>query len=282
MAEFSMTRRMRAPIRRVFQAWSNPRDLERWSWGSMGIDCRAEVDFRVGGKLLVSTARPDGARWSFSGEYLQIVPNRRVVHSLAWQAPMGYEPVEERLSVKFADDGGATTVEFRHRGELDEASLKEHGRGWVDVLDALQRLVEREPTAALDGLTVDHLRQVALPARDLERSVAFYRDLLGLDFVAKYPPGLAFFRLGRTRLLLERSDKAPAVGAVLYFEVADIGAAHDELRERGVAFDSAPHLIFRDDAGTFGAPGGEEWMAFFKDPDGNVLALASRTSAKQT
>ena len=73
---------------------------------------------------------------------------------------------------------------------------------------------------------------------------------------------------------------APAVGAVLYFEVADIGAAHDELTDRGVAFDSAPHLIFRDDAGTFGAPGGEEWMAFFKDPDGNVLALASRTSAK--
>jgi methylmalonyl-CoA/ethylmalonyl-CoA epimerase len=46
-----------------------------------------------------------------------------------------------------------------------------------------------------------------------------------------------------------------------------------------VEFDSAPHLIYRDGDGTFGPVGGEEWMAFFKDPDGNVLALASRIPA---
>jgi uncharacterized protein YndB with AHSA1/START domain len=146
MAEFAITLRFRAPVRRVFRAWQDPRDLERWAWGSVGVDCRAEVDFRVGGKHSVSTARPDGARWSFSGEYVEIVPNRKIVHTLAWQAPMGYEPVEERLSVKFADDDGATTVEFRHRGDLSKASLAEHGRGWVDVLDALQRLVEGDAT----------------------------------------------------------------------------------------------------------------------------------------
>jgi methylmalonyl-CoA/ethylmalonyl-CoA epimerase len=279
MAEFSVTRRFRAPIRRVFRAWSDPRDLKRWSWGTMGAQCKADVDFRVGGKLLVSTARPNGERWSFSGEYVEIVPGKKIVHTLAWQAPMGYEPVDERISARFADEGGETTLLFRHRGELSEASLAEHGRGWNDVLDVLQRLVESDPGSADDGLTIDRLRQVALPVKDLDRSIAFYRDALGLDFVAKYPPGLAFFRLGRTRLLLERSDKAPAVGAVLYFEVADIHAAHSQLVAKDVAFDGEPRRIFRDESGTFGPPGGEEWMAFFKDPDGNALALASRTAA---
>jgi hypothetical protein len=44
---------------------------------------------------------------------------------------------------------------------------------------------------------------------------------------------------------------------------------------RGVTFDSGPHLIHRDDDGTFGRVGAETWMAFFKDPDGNVLALSA-------
>jgi len=274
-----MTRRMRAPLARVFRAWREPRDLERWAWGSLGADCRAEADFRVGGALVVSTARPDGARWSFSGEYVEIVPEKKIVHTLRWQAPMGYEPVDERISVRFATDGDATSVLFRHRGDLSEESLREHGRGWNDVLDALQRLVESDAGATKGGPTIDRLRQVALPVTDLDRATAFYRDVLGLDFVATYPPGLAFFRLGRTRLLLERSSRAPAVGAVLYFEVADIAAAHAALVAKDVAFDAAPHRIFRDAAGVFGAAGGEEWMAFFKDPDGNVLALASRVTA---
>jgi methylmalonyl-CoA/ethylmalonyl-CoA epimerase len=101
-----------------------------------------------------------------------------------------------------------------------------------------------------------------------------------MEFIAQYdPPGLAFFRLGPTRLLLEHSATARASEAVLYFEVPDIDAAYASLTANGVKFDSAPHLIFRDEKGTFGVAGGEEWMAFFKDPDGNVLALASRVAA---
>jgi catechol 2,3-dioxygenase-like lactoylglutathione lyase family enzyme len=127
------------------------------------------------------------------------------------------------------------------------------------------------------SLALGPLQQVALPCADLARSVAFYRDLLGLRFIAQFdPPGLAFFALGELRLLLDRSDASKPGGSVLYFRVADIAAAHAELSTRGVAFDQPPHAIFADEAGTFGAAGETEWMAFFRDPDGNVLALASR------
>jgi catechol 2,3-dioxygenase-like lactoylglutathione lyase family enzyme len=63
---------------------------------------------------------------------------------------------------------------------------------------------------------------------------------------------------------------------VLYFEVADIDQVYATLKERGIEFLSAPHLIFPDEKGTFGPAGEEEWMAFFRDPDGNVLALSAR------
>ena len=117
------------------------------------------------------------------------------------------------------------------------------------------------------------LHQVAQKAGDLGRSIEFYRDVLGLELIASFePPGLAFFRLGDTRLMLEGS----APSATLYLRVDDIEATFDELRGRGVAFEDEPHVIFRDDEGRFGAAGQEEWMTFFRDPDGNLLALASR------
>jgi methylmalonyl-CoA/ethylmalonyl-CoA epimerase len=128
-----------------------------------------------------------------------------------------------------------------------------------------------------DDPAIQSLHQVAQRTTDLDRSIAFYRDVLGLRFIAGFdPPGLAFFDLGTTRLLLE----ADAPSAILYLGVPDIGAAHECLDARGVVFDGAPHLLHRDDAGQFGNAGEEEWIAFFRDPDDNVVALIERRSAQ--
>lgn len=89
-------------------------------------------------------------------------------------------------------------------------------------------------------------------------------------------PGLAFFQLGGVRLLLEHSHAPKPGDSVLYFRVPTSQDGFQTLRSRGVTFDSAPQLIHRDDAGSFGPAGAEEWMAFFRDPDGNRLALAAR------
>ena len=127
------------------------------------------------------------------------------------------------------------------------------------------------------GFAFSGLHQVALEVTDLARALDFYGRVLGAERIASFdPPGLAFFRLGSVRLLLERAEEARPGGGVLYLEVGDIDEAHAVLQERGVAFTSPPHLIHRDEEGDFGAPGEEEWMAFFADPDGNTLALASR------
>jgi catechol 2,3-dioxygenase-like lactoylglutathione lyase family enzyme len=124
-------------------------------------------------------------------------------------------------------------------------------------------------------MEITSLRQIGLPARDLDRAVEYYRAVLGLPFVARYG-ALAFFDLDGVRLLLEAGEDPTARAGVIYLEVDDIEAAHAALVGRGVSFQSAPHLVFRDDQGTFGPVGEEEWMAFFVDSEGNQLALSSR------
>jgi len=122
--------------------------------------------------------------------------------------------------------------------------------------------------------TLDKLHQVALTATNLDHAVEFYRDVLGLKFIARFdPPGLAFFQLsGGARLLLSTT----ASHASLYFLVEDIDAAVRDLKKRGVSFLHPPTMIHRDDAGNFGKRGNEEWMAFFKDPSGNLLGLVNK------
>jgi catechol 2,3-dioxygenase-like lactoylglutathione lyase family enzyme len=126
-------------------------------------------------------------------------------------------------------------------------------------------------------MVITGLRQIGLPAHDLDRAVAFYRDTLGLPFVARFGT-LAFFDAGGVRILLEAAEESDQVqgAGVLYLAVDDIDGQHAELAARGIQFQSAPHAIFVDEQGTFGAAGETELMAFFRDSEGNQLALASR------
>lgn len=117
------------------------------------------------------------------------------------------------------------------------------------------------------------LHQVAQHAEDLDRAVAFYTGVLSGELIARFDPlGLAFLRIGDARLLLEHG----APSALIYLRVDDIRIAATSLAERGVTIESPPHRIHIDTDGAFGEPGWEEWMAFIKDSEGNLLGLASR------
>lgn len=111
--------------------------------------------------------------------------------------------------------------------------------------------------------------QVSRIVSDIDASVAWYRDVLGLTHLHTYGD-LAFFDCGGMRLFLTQRHEAAEEESVLYFRVDDIEAAHKELTERGVVFIDAPHIIHGHEDGT------QEWMAFFSDPEGRLLALMSQ------
>jgi methylmalonyl-CoA/ethylmalonyl-CoA epimerase len=115
---------------------------------------------------------------------------------------------------------------------------------------------------------VSGVGQLAIPVADLERSLQFYRDVLGLRFLFQAPPGLAFLDCGGVRLMLSRAqeDEATPPAGVVYYRVSDLNAAYEALRQRGAKFVDEPHLIAR-------MSDHELWMVFLRDPDGHLLGL---------
>ncbi|MBO0845931.1 MAG: VOC family protein [Nocardioides sp.] len=113
------------------------------------------------------------------------------------------------------------------------------------------------------------LVQVALRATDLDRAAAFWSDLLGTSPTGRFePPGLLFFDLDGTRLLLD--GNAPS--SMLYLEVPDLAEAVERLRDR-VEVVTEPHPIFTHDDDMLGPAGTTEWQAFVRDPEGNLVGL---------
>ena len=116
--------------------------------------------------------------------------------------------------------------------------------------------------------TLGSIGQIAYTVSDVSRSVAFYRDALGLKLLFEAPPGLAFFECAGIRLMLSKpeGDFKPGSSSVMYFKVSDIEGTQAAMKHRGVPFVDEPHFIAK-------MPDHDLWMCFFKDPDGHTFAL---------
>lgn len=109
--------------------------------------------------------------------------------------------------------------------------------------------------------------QISVHVHDLPRSVAFYRDSLGMKFLFEVPR-MAFFDAGGVRLLLGLPENAELdhPSSILYFKVPDIQGAAAALKARGVLFVGEPALVAR-------MADHDLWLAEFRDSEGNILAL---------
>jgi methylmalonyl-CoA/ethylmalonyl-CoA epimerase len=119
-------------------------------------------------------------------------------------------------------------------------------------------------------MNIAGIGQIAIRVHDLDRAIAFYRDRLGLAFLFRPGPTVAFFDCGGVRLMLDVPEDAQFdhPPSILYFRVEDIQASYAELEQGGVETYRAPHVIAR-------LPDREIWLAFFRDSEGNLLALIS-------
>ncbi|MGA3069590.1 MAG: VOC family protein [Terracidiphilus sp.] len=121
---------------------------------------------------------------------------------------------------------------------------------------------------------LNEIGQIALTVQDLQRAKDFYQNTLGMQLLFE-AGAMAFFQCGAIRLMLGTSEKAVSnEGTILYFRVEDIHGVHSALKNRGVPIAQEPHLVAR-------MKSHDLWLSFFKDPDGNALALMSEIGRTQ-
>lgn len=124
------------------------------------------------------------------------------------------------------------------------------------------------------NFAITGIGQIAVPVRELERAVAFYRDALGLPLLFQVPK-MAFFDCGGVRLMLStpEGDEFDHPASIIYYRVQDIHGAHQALNGRGVHFETEPHPVAE-------LEDNEIWMAFCRDTEGNLLALTAELRSR--
>lgn len=129
--------------------------------------------------------------------------------------------------------------------------------------------LQRQGSTPMIDLELGPIGQIARSVSDVRQAQRWYGETLGLKHLYTFG-NLAFFDCGGTRLMLTQGEAPSTAESLLYFRVPHIERAHEELKRRGVEFSNAPHMIHRHADGT------EEWMAFFKDPEGRPVAIMSQ------
>jgi uncharacterized protein YndB with AHSA1/START domain len=119
--------RIAAPPERVFPFFVEREKLERWFCVS------ADIDPRPGGAYRLNITGVNNA----AGQYLEIVPNSRIVMTWGWEEDdIQVPPGSSRLEIDLLPDGDGTIVRLRH-SELPESRRGSHGEGWTHYMDRL-------------------------------------------------------------------------------------------------------------------------------------------------
>ena len=109
-----------------------------------------------------------------------------------------------------------------------------------------------------------------------EAAIAFYRDTMDLRFLRDDGFALVFDLDGVMLRIGKVKEFTPVQNTVLGWEVADIGSAARRLEQKGVRFERYPNMTL-DAQGICTFPNGDK-VAWFKDPDGNVLSLSQHAA----
>ena len=132
---------IRAPVTRVFDAFTDPTERVRWWSAPDGrfVATHAESDLRPGGKWTLRGTRRDGQSFIVQGEYRIVDRPHRL--GFTWLPDWQGDATESFVQVDFAEASGVTHVRLTHSGLTAERLRRSHG-GWPELLTALQSYAE--------------------------------------------------------------------------------------------------------------------------------------------
>lgn len=131
-----------APVAAVYAAWTQPSQLAHWMGPSDDFGpAQAALDLRVGGRYRIVMPAPDGETHRVGGVFREVVPERRLVYTWAWEST---PERESEVTVEFHASGRGTELVLTHRRFFDTDARDRHAHGWNGCLARLARYLSRE------------------------------------------------------------------------------------------------------------------------------------------
>lgn len=150
----TITRTFNTTPERLFRALTMPHDLNEWVWAGIGTKPFSLVELHIGGQyrfeITADFARKSGwprERISMQGLFIEIIPDRRLVYTLHWDAPVGYNQTDEAcpdelIMIDLEPKDSGVEMRYTHYGVPDEQSAAMHRQGIVASHDLLQKVIE--------------------------------------------------------------------------------------------------------------------------------------------
>jgi uncharacterized protein YndB with AHSA1/START domain/predicted enzyme related to lactoylglutathione lyase len=256
--EIVLTRTFDAPWRLVYEALTTPALIRRW-WGvTRGTMTVCEVDLRVGGRYRFAQRTHQGMEIAFSGEYLELSPPDRMVHTERFEGGSGEAVITTRLVEERGKTTMIATCVYSSPEVRDMVIRSGMEGGAAESYDALD--------AGVKARMFEKVAFTMYPVRDTARARAFYEGTLGLVVGSHSDNGIwtEYDLPGGGCLALFRTDDTTpsnAAGGTVALEVRDLDALVARLEHAGAEVKMK------------GIESPVCWMAVILDTEGNGILL---------
>lgn len=131
----------KAAVAAVYAAWTDPEQMKHWMGPSDDFgESEVTMDVRVGGHYRIVMHSPDGEVHRVGGVFREVVPNKKLVYTWAWEST----PERESLvALEFKPSGQGTELVLAHQRFADPQARDKHQEGWNGCLDRLGRFLSR-------------------------------------------------------------------------------------------------------------------------------------------
>ena len=135
-----LMRTVAASPERAFEAWTSPKQVERWTCPDPSASVDVEIDLRVGGRYSIRM-HVEGGPFTAYGIYREVDPPRRLVYTWGWKEEAHAMKAETVVTVEFVPVEGGTEVRLTHSGFPTADDRNGHEEGWKICVDRLADLV---------------------------------------------------------------------------------------------------------------------------------------------
>lgn len=128
---------------RVFEAWTSPEQVKRWTCPDPTASVDVEIDLRVGGHYSICM-HVEGGPFTAHGTYREVDPPRRLVYTWGWKEEAHAMKAETVVTVEFVPAQGGTEIRLTHIGFPTPDDRDGHGEGWKICVERLAEMVDAQ------------------------------------------------------------------------------------------------------------------------------------------